>query len=264
MPKKQPLLDAEQHIVVQQQTPLVEKIANGLVRRLPANIEREDLLQDGLIGLIDAIVRWTRETTGAHFENYVAQRARGAMLDGLRAADAGPRKLRKDMRRVEVAIQRLGHELGRAPREGEVAAALELPLAQYRRILQDADGYAVVSLEDLGAGADVHAYLGQCADNHLDPLVVLQRAALRQALAAAILALPEQKKTMLRLYYEDKLKMHEIAARLRVSVSRVSRLHAEAIALLRVAIIGDDGAASLLKPRSRARTCAAGTDQPSL
>ena len=129
MPKQQDFLEAERHQLVEQQTPLVAKIAHGLARRLPANIERADLMQDGLVGLIDAIVRWTRETTGAHFENYVAQRARGAMIDGLRAADAGPRKLRQDMRRVEVAIQRLGHELGRAPREGEVAQALGLPLA---------------------------------------------------------------------------------------------------------------------------------------
>ena len=83
--------------------------------------------------------------------------------------------------------------------------------------------------------------------------ILLPKQSLRQALAAAIRALPERKRTLLRLYYEDRLKMQEIALRLRVSVSRVSRLHTEAIALLRVATLGEDGSAALLKPRARQR-----------
>lgn len=216
-------------------------------------MEYNDLFQDGLLGLIDAILRWTRETTGFHFENYVAQRAHGAMLDGLRTIDPGTRQIRRDMRRVEVAIQQLGHQLGRRPNEGEVAQALELALADYQRILQEAHGYVLISLEDLGGGGDTNTFLEQCASHNDDPLAVLQRAGLRQALKTAISALPEQKQEVLRLYYGEDLKMHEVGRALGISEARVSQLHAHSIAQLRADILGGEEGAALLKPRSKPR-----------
>ena len=93
--------------LVADKTPVVEKIARNLSRKLPTSVERDDLVQDGMVGLIDAILRWTRETTSSHFDNYVAQRAQGAMLDGLRANDPGSRSLRRAMRAAEQVIQRL-------------------------------------------------------------------------------------------------------------------------------------------------------------
>ena len=184
--------ESEHHRLIKKQTPLVEKIARHMARKLPASVDCDDLVQDGLLGLIDAILRGTKEMTDVHFESYVAQRAQGAMIDGLRANDPGTRQIRKDMRRVELAIQRLGHHYGRPPHEGEVAllaADLGLPLAEYQRILQDAHGYLLISLEDLGGGEDAPAYLQQCAQRNVDPFVVLEREALRKALAGAIILL---------------------------------------------------------------------------
>lgn len=257
MVKKQDISDPRIQQLIEDKTPLIEKLAYKLARKLPPSVEYNDLFQDGLLGLIDAILRWTRETTGLHFDNYVAQRAHGAMLDGLRAIDPGTRQVRKDMRRVEVAIQQLGHQLGRSPNEGEVAQALGLAIADYQRILQDAHGYTLISLEDLGGGADASTYLEQCASGDDDPLAVLQRSALRQLLKAAISALPKQKQTVLRLYYEEELKMHEVGRALGISEARVSQLHTHTIAQLRADILGGDAGATLLKPRAKQRPVAA-------
>lgn len=235
-----------------QHMPLVEKIARQLVKKLPANVECDDLIQDGMLGLIDAILRSSKESTRAQFESYIAQRARGAMLDGLRANDPGSRQLRQDMRRVEAAIQQLGHQLGRLPHEREVATRLGLPMRDYQHILQAAHGYVLISLEDLG-GSDADNYLAHCSSSHTDPLGVLERAALRRALATGLWALPLQKQTVLQLYYEEEQKMRVIGNQLHVSEARVSQLHAQAIAQLRALILeGEDGPA-LLKPRSQAR-----------
>ena len=138
MPTKPPtpLSTAALHDVVQAQAARMRATASSLVRRLPPSVEREDLEQDGFVGLMEAMVRWTRATNGEHFENYVTQRARGAMLDGLRAMDPATRALRSHMREVERAIQQLAHTLGRLPREGEVAQALDMPLVEYQRLLQ--------------------------------------------------------------------------------------------------------------------------------
>ena len=228
--------ESEHHRLIKKQTPLVEKIARHMARKLPASVDCDDLVQDGLLGLIDAILRGTKEMTDVHFESYVAQRAQGAMIDGLRANDPGTRQIRKDMRRVELAIQRLGHHYGRPPHEGEVAADLGLPLAEYQRILQDA-----------------HGYLQQCAQRNVDPFVVLEREALRKALAGAINAMPEQRKTLLRLYYEEDMKMHQIGSVLQLSESRVSQLHTLTIAQLRAAIFPAKQDTSLLKLRTNLR-----------
>ncbi len=253
MVKKQDINDPRIQQLIEDKTPLIEKIAYKLARRLPASVEYNDLFQDGLLGLIDAILRWTRETTGQHFENYVAQRAHGAMLDGLRAVDPGTRQIRAVMRRVEAAIQHLGHQLGRHPQENEVAQALDLEIGQYQRILQDAHGYTLISLEDLGGASDSDAYLERCASREEDPLAVLQRSALRQVLKTSISALPEQKQEVLRLYYAEDLKMHEVGRAMGISEARVSQLHTQTIAQLRVDMLGGEERAALLKPRSQSR-----------
>jgi RNA polymerase sigma factor FliA len=243
--------------LVAEQTPLVERIASNLARRLPTSVERDDLVQDGMLGLIEALLRWTRARTGSHFENYVAKRAHGAMLDGLRAGDPASRDLRRTMRAAEQAIQRLGHTLGRAPLESEVAQALGLELADYQRKLQDVQGYMLLSLDDLDVVDNTQSYLDYCAVSHVDPLRMLERAAVRQALIDASLELPEQKKAVLRLYYEGELTMREIGQRLEISEARVSQLHSHAIAQLRAGILGELPATALLKPRTKERPSAA-------
>lgn len=252
MNDKRCLTDPENQQLLARHTPLVEKIARHLVKKLPANVECDDLIQDGLMGLIDAILRSSKEVSSAQFENYVAQRARGAMLDGLRANDPGSRKTRQNMRQVELTIQQLGHQYGRLPNEKEVATALGLPLADYQQLLQEAHGYVLISLEDLG-GDDADHYLAQCSSNHTDPLCVLERTALRQALATGIRALPKQKQSVLHFYYEEEQKMQAIGRHFQLSESRVSQLHAQAIAQLRAVIMEGETSPALLKPRSQPR-----------
>jgi RNA polymerase sigma factor for flagellar operon FliA len=239
--------------LVAKSTPLVKRVAAKMARGLSANIEYDDLVQDGMLGLMDAILRTTKATAGTQFESYVAQRARGAMLDGLRLNDPSSRQIRQRMRQVEQAIQRLGHQLGRAPLESEVACALSVALPDYQRLLQDAHGYALISLDDLGDDEGFSAFIDQCVSRNGDPLVVLERAALRQTLLEAIKVLPKQETLVLNFYYEENLRMHEIGKILKLSESRVSQIHTQAIAILRAAFISNDKATSLLKPRQNVR-----------
>jgi RNA polymerase sigma factor for flagellar operon FliA len=245
--------DTERQGLIEEHTPLVKKIARKLARKLPTNVECDDLIQDGMLGLIDAIVRASRSTIGGQFESYVAKRAHGAMVDGLRANDPGTRHIRKEMRRVEIAIQQLGHQLGRTPAEGEVATALGLPLPEYQRMLQEAHGYLLISLDDLIGGTDAHEYRYQCGVGNADPLVALERTALRKALTQAISALPEQSKVILHMYYAEDQKMWEIGEQLALSESRVSQLHTHAIAQLRAIVLGGDQPTAVLKPRGKPR-----------
>lgn len=237
--------------LVAQHTPMVRRIAQGLAKGLPPSVEADDLVQDGLVGLMGAPIRASKEATGRQFETYLAQRSRGAMLDGLRAYDGGTRRVRREMRRVEVAIQQLGHRLGRAPTEGEVSTALEMSILEYQRLLQEADGYLLISLDDLGGGTG--NYLEQCASSEQDPLVVLERQAFRKALGDALDRLPGQEQRVVARYYEDGLTMREIGAALGVTEGRVSQIHSQAVARLRVAVIGGEEQHSLLAPRRQPR-----------
>lgn len=254
MPKLFTSLDASHHPLIEAQILLVKKIAYSMARKLPPSVDPADLVQDGLLGLSEAMLRWTQETNGQHFENYMAMRAHGAMLDGLRAMDPGSRKVRREMRQIETAIQRLEHRHGRAPKEQEVAESLGMDIQSYQRILQDAHGYLLISLEDLGEdGAE--SYLERCIAENADPLAVLERSALRHTLAKAIKHLPEQKKKLLQLYYEKGLRMHEVGAVLKLSEARISQLHTQTIAQLRV-VIREGTLTTLLKPRKRRREAA--------
>ncbi len=247
-------LAGARHPLIEAQIQLVKRIAYSLARRLPPSVDPADLVQDGMLGLSEAMLRWTQETNGQHFERYMAMRAHGAMLDGLRALDPGSRKVRREMRQIELTIQHLEHRLGRVPREQEVADTLGLKLADYRNILQEAHGYLLISLDDLGDdGAE--SYLERCIAENADPLAVLERTALRKALAAAIKQLPEQKQKLLTLYYEKGLKMHEVGTALHVSEARISQLHTQAIVQLRAAI-QQGTLAALLKPRRKRREAA--------
>jgi RNA polymerase sigma factor for flagellar operon FliA len=229
--------------LVSKYAPLVKRIAYHLMAKLPASVEVDDLVQNGMIGLLDALGRY-EEGLGAQFETYAVQRVRGAMLDGLRENDWLPRGMRREMRRVEAAINRLEQENGRQPSETELAESLDLALADYQKLLLDARGHQLVYLEDLtdGSGDD---YL----DRHIasptpDPLAMLEDAGTRKVLLNAIESLPEREKLMMALYYEQDLNLREIGAVLQVTESRVCQLHSQAIARLRAAVVGEGGSTS--------------------
>lgn len=212
--------------------PLVKRIAHHMMASLPSSVEVDDIIQSGMIGLLDAARRYT-ETEGAQFETYAVQRIRGAMLDSLRQADWLPRSLRQSLRRIEQTISRLEQANCRAPTENELAAALNMTLADYQHLLQEARGYQLVSYEDF-KGAEEESFIDRyCSDGRPDPLAFLADRAMREELAAAIDGLPEREKRVMGLYYEQELNLREIGEILGVSESRICQLHTQAIARLR-------------------------------
>lgn len=228
-------LDRDQLVV--QYAPLVKRIAYHLLLKLPASVHVDDLIQNGMIGLLDASSRF-EEGLGAQFETYAVQRIRGAMLDGLREEDRLPRGLRREMRRIEAAIQKLEHRHGRHPNETELAESLDMPLADYQKLLHDARGYQLLYLEDMTGEGDEDFLDRHTSANAADPLSLLEEAGMRSALITAIENLPEREKLMMSLYYEEDLNLREIGEVMGVTESRVCQLHSQAVARLRANVVG--------------------------
>jgi RNA polymerase sigma factor for flagellar operon FliA len=223
---------------IRRYAPMVRRMAHHLLARLPASVELDDMVQAGMIGLLDALSRY-EEAHGAQFETYAAQRIRGAMLDGLREHDWLPRGVRRAQRRIDAAMQALEHRNGRSPTETELARQLGLTLEDYRALLQEARGTQLVFYEDLADSEEGGELAGRdCADPAPDPLARLQDKKFRKALVAAIEKLPERERMLMGMYYEQELNLREIAEVMGVTESRVCQLHSQAIARLRARLKG--------------------------
>ncbi|WP_296949196.1 RNA polymerase sigma factor FliA [uncultured Massilia sp.] len=213
--------------------PLVKRLAHHMKAKLPPSVEVDDLIQAGMMGLLDAINRY-EENQGAQFETYAVLRIRGAMLDELRNSDWMPRSTRSNMRKVEQAMATLQQQLGRPPSESEVAKSLKLSLADYQEMLGDSGGHQLVYYEDFHDDADGNdSFLDRYAVDDDDPLKSLLDTDFRQTVIDAIDALPPREKMLMGLYYEEELNLKEIGAVMGVSESRVSQLHTQAVARLR-------------------------------
>lgn len=219
---------------IQHLAPLVRKIAHHMQSRLPASVEADDLIQAGMLGLMDALSRF-EDGQGAQFETYASQRIRGAMLDELRQNDWLPRSVRKTQRQIDAALGRLEQRLGRAASETEIALELGVSLGQYQTMLADAKGGQLLYYQDYdGDGEASEPFLDRhCADHAADPLAQVSDERFRKALVAAIDALPVREKMLMGLYYEQELNFREIAAVLGVTESRVCQLHGQAVVRLR-------------------------------
>jgi len=212
--------------------PLVKRIAHHMVAKLPASVEVDDMIQAGLIGLMDAFSRFD-ESQGIQFEAYASQRIRGAMLDELRQNDWLPRGVRKALRDIEACIHKLQQRLQRPPTEREIAAEMQMPLPEYQQMLQEAKGHQLLYYDELSDSED-EAYLERhLPDDKENPSEHLQDKRFRAALMQAIEELPEREKLMMGLYYEEELNFREIAAVLGVSESRVCQIHTQAVSRLR-------------------------------
>jgi RNA polymerase sigma factor for flagellar operon FliA len=217
---------------IKQLAPLVRRMAHHLAAKLPPSVDIDDIIQAGMIGLMDAASRY-QEGQGAQFETFASQRIRGAMLDELRANDWLPRSTRKALRRIEAAITALEQSLGRPPSETEIARELGVSLPEYQSLLQEARGYELLHLEDFGHDEDDDYLERHCPNPEGDPMAKLTDIRFRRALVEAIEDLPEREKLLMGLYYEQDLNFKEIAAVLGVSESRVCQLHSQAVARLR-------------------------------
>lgn len=223
------MLDTQKSVMEYAQ--LVKRLAYQLAARLPSSVEVDDLIQAGMMGLLDALNSYDA-SHGAQFETYATQRIRGAMLDELREADWVPRSVRKNARDIENAIRRLEQELGQAPGEQQIADKLGLPLAEYQEMLGDARGHQLVHYEDF-ASEDGESITFAIADSRPTPFQLLQDEGMRATLVHAITELPEREKMVMAMYYQEDLNLKEIGAVLGVSESRVCQLHSQAIIRLR-------------------------------
>ena len=222
---------------VQQYAPLVKRIAYHLMARLPSSVQVDDLVQNGMIGLLDAMDKF--ETgMGAQFETYAMQRVRGAMLDGLRETDWLPRNLRRELRKIESTIARLEQAYGRPPSENELAESMGISLGEYQTVLQNARCHQLVSFEDMVGDDDGDFLEGHIPDTSGDPLEILEDKNLRGMLVQGIEQLPEREKLMMALYYEQDLNLREIGEVMGVTESRVCQLHTQAVTRLRARIFG--------------------------
>ncbi len=212
--------------------PLVRRMAHHLAARLPSSVQIDDIIQAGMIGLMDAAARF-EESQGNQFETYATQRIRGAMLDELRSNDWLPRSTRKSLRRIESAMHKLEQRLGRAPSEIELAKELGVPLGEYQSMLQEARGYELLHLEDFSRDDDDDFLERNLPDDRENPFERYKDSRFRAALVEAIEHLPEREKLLMGLYYEQELNFKEIAAVLEVSESRICQLHSQAVARLR-------------------------------
>lgn len=215
--------------------PMVRRVAHQIVAKLPANVEIDDMVQAGMIGLMDALTRF-EASQGVQFETFAMQRVRGAMIDELRGSDWLPRSVRRTQRQIETAVHKLEQKLGRSAGENEIAAELGVPLNEYQTMLAEARGAQLFYLDDLnGGGEGDESWLDRHSsnDDEDNPAERLQDPRFRGALIGAIEALPEREQHVMSMYYEQDMNLKEIAAVLSVTESRVCQLHSQAVARLR-------------------------------
>ncbi len=212
--------------------PLVKRIAHQMMTKLPYSVQIDDIIQAGMMGLLDAASRYD-QLYGAQFETYATQRIRGAMLDELRAADWLPRSLRRDMRSIETAISHLQQRLGRPPNETEIAGELAVPLAEYQEMLRESRGAQLMYYEDLhGEEHDDFFERFEFSDK-ANPMDLLADGRFKVELAHAIDNLPERERMLMGMIYEQEMNLREIGEIMGVGESRVSQLHSQAVARLR-------------------------------
>jgi len=217
---------------LKQYSPLVRRLAHQMIAKLPANVELDDLIQVGMIGLNDALSRFDA-AQGVMFETFATQRIRGAMLDELRGGDWMSRGDRRHQRSIEAAVHKLEQKLQRAPSESEIADEMGMMLADYQELLGKVRGTQLFHLEDL-SGDDGDDFLDRhVADEAANPLAMLQDQRMREALVEAIGRLPEREQHVMSMYYEHDMNLKEIAAVLGVTESRICQLHSQSIARLR-------------------------------
>lgn len=217
--------------LVERYAGLVKRIGQHMLARLPSSVQLDDLLQSGMIGLLDAYRNYDAGK-GASFETYAGIRIRGAMIDEIRQGDWVPRSVHRNTRRISDAIHDVEKEHGRDARDTEVAAKLEIGLVEYHSMLNDTACGRIVGIEDLGVSEDI---IGG-GDSMTDVALSFDQVAnekFSQALAECISQLPEREGLILSLYYDEELNLKEIGQILEVSESRVSQIHSQALHRIR-------------------------------
>lgn len=212
---------------------LVKRIAYHLISRLPSCVQVEDLIQAGMIGLLEAARNYDA-SQGASFETYAGIRIRGSMLDEIRKGDWTPRSLHRKVREISQAMRQIEAEQGRDARDNEVAEKLGMPLDEYHHVLQDASSHQIVSFEDIPS-KDANIADG-LSSRISGPLENLQEDNIKETLAKAISGLPERERLVMSLYYDEELNLRETGEVLGVSESRVCQIHSQALIRLKAKV----------------------------
>ena len=216
--------------LVERHAPLVKRIAHHLIARLPASVLVDDLIQSGMIGLLEA-ARNFDGSKGASFETFAGIRIRGAMLDEIRKGDWTPRSVHRNGRAITEAISQVESETGRDARDSDIADKLNVSLQDYHQMLNEVNAGKLVGIEDLGVSEDVISTEQNRGSDA--PREDLMQGAFQKALAHAITTLPEREAIVLSLYYDEELNLREIGEVLDVSESRVSQIHSQAMLKLK-------------------------------
>lgn len=234
-PPVQDVLERRNQIILDH-LPLVKYVAGRIASRLPSHVEVDDLVNAGIIGLIDAIDKFDDERQ-IKFKTYAEFRIKGAILDELRALDWMPRTTRQKATRLERAYSELEQLNGRPATEDEVASYLEISHEELQSLLMEARGICLISMEDLYSEGEESAdrNLLEClADpDALKPSDLVNLDQVYAIVAESIEQLPEKERLVVSLYYQDELTMKEIGEILEVTESRVSQIHTKAILRLR-------------------------------
>jgi RNA polymerase sigma factor for flagellar operon FliA len=224
----------EREALIVDSLPLIKHIAHRVAMRLPASVEMRDLVNAGVLGLLDAIDKYEPER-GVKFNTYAEVRVRGAILDSLRNLDWAPRSLRKKSKDLERIYANLGQKLGRPATDEEVSEALGEDLDGLHALVDQLHGLTVGSFEtmahtDESREQQINYYPD---DGSNDPYLRFESNELTKTLADAIDTLPERERMVLSLYYYEEFTMKEIGTLLGVNESRVSQLHTKATLRLR-------------------------------
>ncbi|MDH5693010.1 MAG: RNA polymerase sigma factor FliA [Gammaproteobacteria bacterium] len=216
--------------VIAKYSPLVKRIAYHLMARLPSSVVVDDLIQAGMVGLLEASKNYKAEL-GASFETYAGIRIRGSMLDELRRNDWAPKSVHRKTREVAEVVRTIEAREGRDARDDEIAKEMDITLDEYYKILQDASSARMFGFEELGF--DEEAIESGMIDNSSRPYESILDERFRKKLVDAIATLPERERMVVVLYYDSEMNLREIGSVIGVSESRISQLLSQAMIRLR-------------------------------
>ncbi len=232
-PKK--MTSKQKDDLIREYSPLIKFIAQKIAVRLPSNIELDDLISAGVIGLMDAIEKYDSSRDNK-FKTYAEFRVRGAILDELRSQDWVPRSIRDKAKVLDKTMVNLEQDLGRAPSDEEVAKALDITMDEFHDLVHQVRPVSLLSIDDQQTfdNSDKRSIMNLLeGSKSFNPLNQLNVKTVKDIVAKAIEELPERQRLVLSLYYYEDLNLKEIGQVLRVTESRVSQLHAQAVQRLR-------------------------------
>lgn len=224
--------EQEKAVLVKKHTLLIKRIAYHLLGRLPRSVQFEDLIQAGMVGLLEAAAQYD-ESKGASFETYAGIRIRGHMLDEVRRNDWVPRSVYRNARTIAQAVREVENRYRRDAKDSEIAEVLGIPLDEYHHMLRDSSAAHLHGFEDLGVTDDNLNLSPEGSRTLLEPHKRAQKDELKVQVTDIIDHLPHKEQLVLSLYYEHELNLKEIGDLLEITESRVSQIHSQAMHRIR-------------------------------